>query len=80
MSLNSTSGIRKQDAARVISQVAGNPLGRYMSFNFMREHWSDMKQMYVFNLMLSKQRYFYLVITLILSTLADLSVLIAWQE
>lgn len=46
MSLNSSSGIRKQDAARVISQVGGNPLGRYLAFNFIRERWSDMKQMY----------------------------------
>ena len=44
MSLNSTSGIRKQDAQRVISQVAANPLGRYMAFNFIRDKWEDISK------------------------------------
>lgn len=43
MTLNSTSGIRKQDATRVIAQVAGNPLGRYMAFNFIRNKWDEMR-------------------------------------
>lgn len=44
MSLNSTSGIRKQDAARVISQVAYNSLGRYMAFNFIRDKWDELRK------------------------------------
>lgn len=44
MSLNSTSGIRKQDATSVISQVSYNSLGRYMTFNFVREKWATLKQ------------------------------------
>jgi len=44
MSLNSTSGIRKQDATSVISQVSYNSLGRYMAFNFVREKWSLLKE------------------------------------
>jgi aminopeptidase N len=44
MSLNSTSGIRKQDASRVISQVAYNSLGRYMSFNFVRDKFDELRK------------------------------------
>ncbi|XP_046438221.1 aminopeptidase N-like [Daphnia pulex] len=44
MSLNPTSGIRKQDAGRVISQVASNSLGRYMTFNFIREKWTELRK------------------------------------
>lgn len=43
MSLNVTSGIRKQDAWSVISQVAGNSLGRYLAFNFVRNRWNDLR-------------------------------------
>lgn len=43
MSLNASSGIRKQDAANVIRQVAGNPLGRYLAFDFIRNRWEDVK-------------------------------------
>ncbi|XP_032798753.2 aminopeptidase N [Daphnia magna] len=46
MSLNSTSGIRKQDAARVISQVAYNSLGRYMAFNFIRDKWDELRKVF----------------------------------
>ncbi len=46
MSLNSTSGIRKQDARGVISGVAGNHLGRYLAFNFIRNRWDDIKKTY----------------------------------
>ena len=44
MSLNSTSGIRKQDASRVISQVSYNSLGRYMALNFIRDKWEEMSK------------------------------------
>ncbi|EFX62776.1 hypothetical protein DAPPUDRAFT_67706, partial [Daphnia pulex] len=44
MSLNPTSGIRKQDAARVIIQVASNSLGRYITFNFIREKWTEIRK------------------------------------
>lgn len=46
MSLNSTSGIRKQDAARVISQVAYNSLGRYMAFNFIRDKFDELRKVF----------------------------------
>jgi aminopeptidase N len=49
MSLNPTSGIRKQDAGRVISQVASNSLGRYMTFNFIREKWTELRKVLVLN-------------------------------
>ncbi|EFX67117.1 hypothetical protein DAPPUDRAFT_115736 [Daphnia pulex] len=45
MSLDPNSGIRKQDAARVISQVASHSLGRYLSFNFIREKWTKLREM-----------------------------------
>ncbi|EFX67104.1 hypothetical protein DAPPUDRAFT_302210 [Daphnia pulex] len=46
MSLDPNSGIRKQDAARVISQVAYNSLGRYMSFNFIRDKWTELRKVF----------------------------------
>lgn len=43
MSLNSTSGIRKQDAISVIGAVSNNPIGRYLAFDFIRDRWKDLK-------------------------------------
>ena len=44
MSLNSTSGIRKHDAPQVISQVSKNSLGRYVTFNFIRDKWEEISK------------------------------------
>ena len=44
MSLNSTSGIRKQDAPQVISQVSEHSLGRYMAFNLIRDKWEEIRK------------------------------------
>ena len=43
MSLNSTSGIRKQDAIVVIDAVSKNPVGRYLAFDFIRDRWKELK-------------------------------------
>ncbi len=43
MSLNSTSGIRKQDADNVITNVAKNQLGQYLAFSFIRNRWKEVK-------------------------------------
>ena len=45
MSLNGTSGMPKQDIPIVIREVAGNSLGRYMAFNFVKEHWNELNKM-----------------------------------
>ena len=42
MCLNSKSGIRKQNAAIVISDISRNSLGRYMVFNFIRDRLDDL--------------------------------------
>nr|CAH0109900.1 unnamed protein product [Daphnia galeata] len=42
MSINSKSGIRKQNAAIVISDISRNSLGRYMVFNFIRDRLDDL--------------------------------------
>jgi hypothetical protein len=39
MCLNSKSGIRKQNAALVISDISRNSLGRYMVFNLIRDRF-----------------------------------------
>ncbi len=44
MSLNSSSGIRKQDAMGVMIRVSGNPLGRYLIFNLIRNRWNEIKE------------------------------------
>ena len=46
MSLNSSSAIRKQDAASAIRQLGSsreNPLGRYLVFNFIRNRFDSIK-------------------------------------
>lgn len=45
MCLNVTSGFRTQDALSVIKNMAENPIGRYMTFNFIREKWMEMTKM-----------------------------------
>lgn len=42
-SLNSTSGIRKQDGGSVFRHVSNNPLGRYIAFDFFRNNWNELK-------------------------------------
>lgn len=44
MCVNSTSGIRKQNVAHVISDISRNPLGRYMTFNFIRDRFDDLRK------------------------------------
>lgn len=41
-SLDSSSGIRRQDARAVFSYVADNPLGQSMVFNFLLDNWNNM--------------------------------------
>ncbi|TRY69463.1 hypothetical protein TCAL_04682 [Tigriopus californicus] len=43
MSVNPQSGIRKQDATLVISNVARNVHGRDLTFDFVRSHWNHLK-------------------------------------
>jgi len=42
-SLNESLGVRKQDGYKAIGGVAGNRIGRYLAFNFLRENWSFIK-------------------------------------
>ena len=41
MTLDPTSPIRKQDGSSVISRIARNPLGRYMTWNWLRNQWKE---------------------------------------
>lgn len=41
MSLDPTSGIRKQDGTTVISAIASNDVGRYMTWNWLRNKWDE---------------------------------------
>ena len=41
MTLDPTSPIRKQDGSSVISRIARNPLGKYMTWNWLRNQWTD---------------------------------------
>jgi len=42
LSLDSSSGIRRQDVRAVLSNVAANPLGQSMVFNFLLDNWDRM--------------------------------------
>ena len=39
MTLDSSSGIRQQDAQHVISAVSANVIGRDLTFDFVRSNW-----------------------------------------
>ena len=41
MTLDPGSPIRKQDGSSVISRIAKNPLGRYLTWNWLRNQWVD---------------------------------------
>jgi len=43
MTVTPDSGIRRQDGSRVISNVAGNTVGRYLAFDFLRDNWDIIK-------------------------------------
>jgi aminopeptidase N len=45
MCLNPAVGFRTQDALDVIKTLAENPIGRFMTFNFVREKWPEMTKM-----------------------------------
>jgi len=45
MCLNPVVGFRTQDALDVIKTLAENPIGRFMTFSFVREKWSEMTKM-----------------------------------
>ena len=45
MCLNSTVGFQTQDALHVILAMANNPLGRFMTFDFVRDKWAEMTKM-----------------------------------
>ncbi len=45
MCLNSTVGFRTQDALNVILAMANNPIGRFMTFYFIRDQWAEMTKM-----------------------------------
>ncbi|KZS01782.1 putative Aminopeptidase N, partial [Daphnia magna] len=46
MCLNPTTGFRTQDALDVIKTLAGNPIGRFLTFNFTREKWLEMTKIF----------------------------------
>jgi len=37
-------GIRKQDGPIVLRGIAGNDVGNYLAFNFIRDKWSHIRQ------------------------------------
>ncbi len=41
MTIQAGSGIRKQDGTTVIVSIAANPVGRYMTWNWLRNSWDD---------------------------------------
>ena len=41
MSINSDSGVRKQDGAKVLGNVALNTVGRYLAFDFVQQEWES---------------------------------------
>ncbi|XP_023324912.1 aminopeptidase N [Eurytemora carolleeae] len=44
MSLTPDSGVRKQDGAKVIGGIASNTVGRYLTFDFIREQWKTIQE------------------------------------
>jgi hypothetical protein len=40
MSIDATSGVRKQDGSGVISNIASNRIGHYLAWNWLRSKWS----------------------------------------
>ncbi|XP_054003259.1 aminopeptidase N isoform X2 [Hylaeus anthracinus] len=42
--ITGNSGIRKQDVTRVVSSVANNNIGHSLTFNFLRNKWSRLKE------------------------------------
>jgi len=46
MALDETSGVRKQDGYRVITGVAHNTAGRYLTWNWVRQNWGKLSTYY----------------------------------
>jgi len=46
MSINSDSGVRKQDGAKVLGNVALNTVGRYLAFDFVQQEWENIYETY----------------------------------
>ena len=44
MSLDVTSEVRDAEGSHVIMNVARNPIGQCMAFNFVRDRFNDMKR------------------------------------
>jgi len=46
MSMTPNSGVRRQDGSTVIGGVARNTVGRYLAFDFIREEWATVKEVF----------------------------------
>jgi len=46
MSINSDSGVRKQDGSKVLGNVALNTVGRYLAFDFVQQEWDNIFDTY----------------------------------
>ena len=44
--IQSDSGIRKQDGATVITAISQNPLGRYLVWDWLRGNWAEISAYY----------------------------------
>ena len=44
MALNPESGVRQQDARSVIANIASNPYGRDLAFDFVRNNWKNITE------------------------------------
>ncbi|XP_017767304.1 PREDICTED: aminopeptidase N isoform X1 [Eufriesea mexicana] len=42
--ITDNSGIRKQDASRVLNSIASNPVGQPLAFNFLRNKWARLRE------------------------------------
>jgi len=46
MSVTADSGVRKQDGAKVLGNVALNTVGRYLAFDFIEQEWERVSEIY----------------------------------
>jgi len=46
MSLDESSGIKRQDGTGVITAVARNTIGRYITWNWLRNNWNRIRELY----------------------------------
>ncbi len=47
MSLSGTSGVRKQDGRSIITNIASNIYGRDLAFDYVRNSWDRVLELYV---------------------------------